>query len=166
MTVRKSATYINDLPTVCDDVETLRYAGDTVIFTHGKDADVVAAKRSATLEKVTEWLNLSCLTLNTEKTVAMFFSKRRNQNVHPNIYVGGQAIKNVDEFKYLGVILDSTLTFKKHIKNMCHILKYNIANFRHIRNSLTTEAAKTYLNAMILSYIQHCISYWSQIKLY
>ena len=114
------STYINDLPTVCDDVETLRYADDTVIFTHGKDADVVAAKRSATLEKVTEWLNLSCLTLNTEKTVARLFSKHRNQNVHPNVYVAGQAIKNVDEFKYLAVILDSSLTFKKHIKNMSY----------------------------------------------
>ncbi len=33
---------------------------------------------------------------------------------HPNIYVGGQIIRNVEEFKYLGVILDSSLTFKKH----------------------------------------------------
>lgn len=30
------------------------------------------------MEKVAEWLNYSCLTLNVEKTVAMFFSIRQN----------------------------------------------------------------------------------------
>ena len=69
-------------------------------------------------------------------------------------------IKNVNEFKYLGVILDITLTFKSHIKKMSHI--YNLSNFRHIRNSLTVEASKTYFNAMILSYYHYCILCWSQ----
>lgn len=40
---------------------------------------------------------------------------------------------------------------------MCHVLKNNIADFRHIRNSLTIEASKSYLNAMILSYFHYCI---------
>lgn len=57
-------------------------------------------------------------------------------------------LKNVDDFIYVGVTLDSTITFKRHIKNMCHVLKYNIANFRHIRNLLTVEASKTSLNAI------------------
>lgn len=61
------STYINDLPSICDGVETLMYADDTVIFTHGKDAETVAAKLTATMEKIAEWLSQSCLTLNTEK---------------------------------------------------------------------------------------------------
>ena len=62
----------------------------------------------------------------------------------------------------MGITLDSTLTFKKHIKKTQNTLKYNIANFRHIRNSLTTQAAKTYLHAVILPYILYCVSSWSQ----
>ncbi len=92
----------------------------------------------------------------------MYLSKNRNQSLRPNVYVGGRLIKNVDHFKYLGVSVDPTLSFKKHIKKMCHVLKYNTANFCLIRNSLTTEAAKIYLNAMILSYIQYCVTCWSQ----
>ncbi len=43
------STYIDDLPSVCDGMETVMYADDTVIFTHGKDADVVAVKLSEIL---------------------------------------------------------------------------------------------------------------------
>ncbi len=71
-------------------------------------------------------------------------------------------IKNVnEETKYLGVILDSSLAFTNHFKKMCHVLEY-IANFCHLRNSMSVEAAKTYLNAMILLYVQHYISCRSQ----
>ena len=92
----------------------------------------------------------------------MYFSNARKHNERPNIFVNGHRINNVDEFKYLGVILDSTLTFRKHIKKMCNTLRYHLANFRFIRNALSTVAAKAYLHAMILSPILYCISSWSQ----
>ena len=36
--------YINDLPSMCDDVGIIMYADDTVIYTHGKSATEVAKK--------------------------------------------------------------------------------------------------------------------------
>ena len=77
--------FINDLPTVCDDVETLMYADDTVLFVHGKRATEVASKLSAAMEKISVWLNHSCLTLNADKTVTMFFSKAKRSDPPPDI---------------------------------------------------------------------------------
>lgn len=48
-----------------------------------------------------------------------------------NIYWGDF----VTEFKYLGVILDSFLTFKKHIRKISKMNKFNLDNFRHIQSS-------------------------------
>ena len=45
---------------------------------------------------------------------------------------------------------------------MSHTLKFNLSNFRYIRNSLTTEASKTFLNAMIFSHFSYCLVCWSQ----
>ncbi len=65
-------------------------------------------------------------------------------------------------FKYLGIILDSNLTFKKHVKKVANTIRYNLANFRHIRPYLTTEAAKLFMDAMIFSNISYCFTSWSQ----
>ena len=78
------------------------------MLTHGKDADTVAAKLSAAMGKIAEWLSDSCLsdsclTLNTEKTVTLYFSNKRNSSERPYVFVNGQMIKRVEEFKYLGV---------------------------------------------------------------
>ena len=41
-------------------------------------------------------------------------------------------------------------------------MKFNLANYRHIRNSLTLHASNIYLTAMILSHLSYCMSSWSQ----
>ena len=72
-----------------------------------------------------------------------------------------EELELVPQFKFLGVTLDSNLTFKKHIKNVRNKINFNIANFRQIRPSLTLEAAKSYLHCMVLSHVDHCLLNWS-----
>ena len=60
------------------------------------------------MQKVALWLQNSCLTLNLEKTVTMFFTNRHILKDCPNVSVNGQTIDNVDIFKYVGVTLDAT----------------------------------------------------------
>lgn len=124
------STYINGLPSICDSAEILMYADDTCPF-YTWQRSRTGYHQIDTNTKVTKCLNNSCLTLNTDKTVTMFFRNRSKQSTIPNIYVDGKKLKNVDEFKYLGLTLDSTLTFKKHIKKLGNTMKYSIANFRH-----------------------------------
>ena len=187
---------------------------DTVLYIHGKSATEVATKLSKVMNKVSDWLYNSCLTLNADKTVTMFFTNWCKLKTYPEIVVNWQKIKHVEQgcqtdpvkvehkntpdpnqvcsclvgwlvgwsksgvfllgwnenlqphgplldqfdtpdveqFKYLGVTLDPTLSFKGHVKKLSNTLKHNLANFRYIRNSLTIEASSTYLNAMIISH--------------
>lgn len=74
----------------------------------------------------------------------------------------GKKIQIVSHFKYLGVTLDSQLSFKKHIKQVCNTVKFNLRNFRHIRNQLPLDAAKLYMHSMIFSHFTYCITSWSQ----
>ena len=55
----------------------------------------------------------------------MMFSKQPVKIDGSNVFLNGAEIELVSHFKCLGVILDSNLTFKKHIKkvsNTCNIL--------------------------------------------
>jgi len=47
----------------------------------------------------------------------MAFTKQSMKVSHSNVFFRGQELDIVNEFKYLGVIFDSTLTFKCHVKN-------------------------------------------------
>uniref|UniRef100_A0A3B3CCL8 Reverse transcriptase domain-containing protein n=1 Tax=Oryzias melastigma TaxID=30732 RepID=A0A3B3CCL8_ORYME len=155
--------YINDLPSVCSDVDIQMYADDTVVYVHGSDAASVAKKLTNALENISLWLQSASLTLNLNKTVAMYFTKTKKQkSSFPCIYINKCQIKTVDEFKYLGVILDTNFSFKKHVKKVSNTIKYSLSVFRNIRNKLTHDSAKVYLDAMILSHIGYCISCWSQ----
>jgi len=74
--------------------------------------------------------------------------------------VKGQKVQDVQQVKYLGVIIDSGLTFKKHITKISKIVKYNLVHFRFIRNEMSTDAAKLY--AMVFSHFSYCSITWSQ----
>lgn len=137
--------YINDLPQQCHDVELQMYADDTVVYTHAKTAELAAAKLTIALERITHWLDQSCLSLNVNKTKGMFFSKTMVQPPNTDILIKGEKIDIITDFKYLGVTLDPNLNFKKHVKKTVKIIKYNLANFRHIRNCLSLDAAKIFM---------------------
>ncbi len=92
----------------------------------------------------------------------MFFSKTMVQPADVEILIKGERTDIVTEFKYLGVILDPNINFKKHVKKMVKTIKYNLANFKHIRSCLSLDAAKTFMHAMILSHMSYCITCWGQ----
>ena len=153
--------FINDLPDVCKDVHIQMYADDAVILTHGKSYAEVSTVLTSVLTSVQDWLTDSCLLLNAKKTVCMAFSKRPVVMESSNVFLGGEELELVSEFKYLGVMLDSTLTFKKHVKKVTNTIKFNLQNFKQIRPFLTVSAAKSYLQCMILSHIEYCFTNWS-----
>lgn len=112
--------YINDLPSVCPNVFIQMYADDTVIYVHAKNTTQAADKLSQTTIPVKKnWLNQCCLELNINKTVAMFFTKSNITNNVTDVFVAREKIKVVNEYKYLGVLIDSKFTFKSHIKKVC-----------------------------------------------
>ena len=66
-----------------------------------------------------EWLNTNKLTLNYKKTKFMIFTNKRYTQRFKSkfkVNINKQNIEKVQEFKYLGVIIDNKLTWSKHIE--------------------------------------------------
>ena len=91
----------------------------------------------------------------------MAFTKQNMKVSHSNVFLRGQELDIVNEFKYLGVIYDSTLTFKSHVKKVANKVKFNLLNFKQVRPFLDTKAAKLFLYTMIFSHIEYCFTNWS-----
>ena len=134
------------------------YADDAVILTSAKNTQEAALILTSALSQIQNWLTNSCLLLNTKKTVCMMFSKQPVKVTQSNVFLRGEELELVKEFKYLGVILDSTLSFKNHVKKISKTIKFNLLNFKQIRPSLTVNAARMFMHAMIFSHIEYCFT--------
>ena len=153
--------YVNNLPDVCRNIKVQLYADDTVLYCHASSIKEAAAVLSGAMVPVSHWLQNCCLHLNTKKTVCMLFSRQPTAGQQPSVMVGGERLEVVEYFKYLGVIFDSNLNFKQHVKKVKNTIKFNLSNFKHIRPFLTMETAKTYMHAMIFTHISYCYTTWS-----
>ena len=70
------------------------------------------------LKKLYEWLCLNRLSLNISKTNFVIFHARNKPKVPVTICINRQAIEEVKYVKYLGVLIDSQLTFKNHVDEL------------------------------------------------
>ncbi len=77
---------------------------------------------------VSAWLKGNCLQLNVSKTVCMFFSKSNSIITEPDVYLSGVRLQVVPQYKYLGILIDSKLTFKAQVKKVCKQVKLNLYN--------------------------------------
>ena len=78
-------------------------ADDAALYVHTKDKTQAAKQLTAVMSNVCNWLESSHLHLNVSKS-----------DTDPNIFVREKTLEVVQEFKYLGVILDSQLNSKQH----------------------------------------------------
>ena len=61
----------------------------------------------------------------------------------------------VTQYKYLGIILDSTVTFKNQIQNTIKIVAHKISLLHKIRNFITENAAIQIYKTMFIPYLDY-----------
>ncbi len=154
--------YINDLPDSCERAKCQMYADDTIIYVSAKTPEMAAEILSEEMSGVSQWLQNNHLTLNYKKTVSVCFSIKKKANANYGVKINEIEIDQVDEFKFLGVILDSQLKFDRHVKKLCKTVKINLNCFRLIRQYIPLKAAQQYMHAMIFSHLSYCITVWGQ----
>ncbi len=100
--------------------------------------------------------HIGCKTTVWPWTVSMCFSIRRKEKTSSFIIkINQKAIETVNNFKYLGVILDFHLKFDMHVKRLCRTM---------IRPYISLKAAKLYMHTMVFSHLSYCVTVWSQVS--
>ena len=75
-----------------------------------------------------------------------------------SLCIGTSDIQLSTVVRNLGVTLDSSLSFKQHVSNVCKAAYLEIRKISSIRHFLSTEATKTLVCAMVLSRLDYCNS--------
>ena len=92
------------------------YVDDYLICYRAKRMETIERQMQLSLNKLHTWSQQNGFTFSKSKTVCMHFCRLRNVHCDPELYLGGERIKVVQETRFLGVIFDSRLNFLAHIK--------------------------------------------------
>ena len=78
-----------------------------------------------------------------------------------SIYVSGSLIERVSEFKYLGVVLDESLSWTAHVKYILGNAGKRVGMLSRIRTNVTTNTAHLIYKSFILPLIDYCDTVWN-----
>ena len=120
--------YVNDLATVSNAFWSVLFTDDTSLFISGKDPEAMCDTINNDLAKNQQWLYCNKLPLNVVKTHYMIFTARNKTATDLDVKTNEVRIERVYETKFLGVLVDSQLTWKQHTeytcKNFLNVLEY------------------------------------------
>ncbi|GFU51190.1 RNA-directed DNA polymerase from mobile element jockey [Trichonephila clavipes] len=88
---------------------------DTTILNRHRNLDTLVENINEHLAHLETWFSVWKIALNSYKTEAVFFSKRKPP---PEITLQNQRISWSQHTKYLGVIIDKNLPFQQHITHI------------------------------------------------
>ena len=121
--------YINDLPNASPVLDHIMYADDTNLFYSNNDIETLFSTVNMELEKISERFKANKLSLNIKKTNYTLFHKNSTKDdlplKLPDLKIVNNVLKRQASIKFLGVMLDENMSWKKHIKTVENKLSKN-----------------------------------------
>jgi hypothetical protein len=153
--------YINDIINVSSLVNMILFADDTNIFISGNHIDDIVDTMNNELNKLSKWFKLNKLSLNVKKNNFIIFrSKNKKLKQIPEIKIDNTKIDQVSCTKFLGVIINETLTWCDHIKLIRQKVCKSIGIIRHIKKNMPCDVLRMLYFTLINPYYDYCNLVW------
>ena len=159
--------YVNDISNSCE-LNILSFADDTTASFSESDVTLLYQKVNLELAKLNDWFCANKLSLNAKKTKCILFRPTvtypdlRNRHImlngHPVDRIGNN--QKEKSFKFLGIHIDETLTWKHHIEKVSS--KISRANYMisKVKKVLPKSSLKTLYSSLIHSHIHYGLIIW------
>jgi hypothetical protein len=111
--------YVNDMPAPSRHVELALYADYTALIATSRSPLLLVSYLETYLNRIELWLRDLRIAINVSKSTALLFAKttRCIQRRRP-VQLFGEPIQWVDTARYLGVTLDTRLTWSAHVNHV------------------------------------------------
>ena len=153
--------YINDLPNISKILNFYLFADDTNIYYESNSLIDLEKTANKELEKLYLWLNVNRLSLNIDKTNFIIFHPYNTPlKQHVTIKINKKAINEKESIKYLGVLVDSSLSWKYQISNLTKKISRAIEIMYKLRPFLPSNVMKSVYYSLIYSHIIYAIEVW------
>ena len=128
--------YINDLERNTESNINF-FADDTMLFSIVKDPVISADNLNHDLNIIQLWAHQWKMEFNpdpTKQATAVLFSCKKSNPNHPQLIFNGTIVEKINDQKHLGLILDSNLSFDKHLNEKMIKAKKYIGIIKHLSN--------------------------------
>ncbi|CAH2018922.1 unnamed protein product [Acanthoscelides obtectus] len=139
--------YINDLPN-CSINQYILFADDTTSISSNSNFDHVLLDSQQHFDNIQNWFNANSLSINIAKTQSLLLSTRPHRS------------DLVEPVKFLGVIIDASLTWESHITSLSKKLSKITYMIRSLNTYVTKSTLMTAYYAYFQSNLQYCILIW------
>jgi hypothetical protein len=144
--------YSNDLTSKTTDVHCVKYADDVTFYS----ANCV----QPAIDRAIEWASNNSMLLNATKTVVLYVSLCNNVSTL-NLVIDSQVLTPSPTVKFLGILIDSKLTFKDHVQSIISKSNSRLYFMRVLkRQGLNTKGLKTFYITNVRPILTYASAAW------
>ena len=153
--------YINDFKNSSDLFEFHLFADDSNLFFAHKSIIELEKLVNNQLSKIYTWLSCNKLSLNVDKTNFVVFSPpQKKLTYYLNLCINDIPIDCKNNVNYLGIKLDSHLTFKPHVHYITKKIKRSIGILSKLSHYVNSKILIQLYYSLIYPYLTYGISVW------
>ena len=157
--------YVNDIQNCIDKKKIKLFADDTGVFMFGPSLQALIQESSNNMSKLYEWFLKNNLALSLEKTnFIIFHGKRKKIPDITEIKFGNHSIPRVKSTKYIGLILDETLSWDQHVEGVLRNIHRYFGVFYNVRDFINKDLIRTIYFSCVFSHIKYGIEIYGNCK--
>ena len=152
-----------------DDVSTIELSEDCILNLYADDMLLYKTVRSnedyyqlqSDIDKISMWVDKNHLSFNLMKCKSMLLTRKKNPSQPPKLLLNNMQIKQVETFKYLGVLIASDLSWSPHIDSICTKAKKLIGLlYRRFSTTVQNEKMLELYVSLVRPHLEYAASVW------
>ena len=151
--------YINDIPEIAKYAKFILYADDANIIITASTIEEVQEQLLKLINCLSNWVNCNGLALNLKKTKYMIFSRCKTDLPSP-VIISNTLIERKEEARFLGVIIDESLKWTRHIRTVISKMTRYVGLMYKIKKLLPLSARLQIYHSLVQSHINYCVLVW------
>ena len=157
--------YVSEFPQYIGNQNCNILADDAMIYSFGNDIKETEANLRSALDSLAPWYRANRLSINTNKSAVMLVGNHyqvHNTSIFINIH--DVPLEQLNVTKYLGVLVDGSLSWENQCDNLCSRIAGKIAVLRRLRSFVKPNTLKLSYEKTIQPVMDYACSVWNNTK--
>jgi len=158
--------YINDIRAATHIGKIMLFADDANLYLGNTQLPQLFNELREGMGDLSKWFQHNKLSLSLEKTQYSIFHSTKKQipETYNILNINNINIHRVKSVKYLGMMIDETLSWEEHITGLKQALRKQASSFKIIKNFIPDRCKKNLYHAYAYSKIQYGIEVYGSGK--